>query len=152
LPWSVTRQEKLEPLFREDKIKMQLSYRGIPYQKTTVNPVLEIVETGILPEEGLPRISATQYPRHLGSSLAKIERKYRGVKYSGNNYSPQEQLDLCPTLNFYQSPARQGQDTAQQHLNSIRANLEKRIRAAQNAGNEALVKLLQQEYQDLSLN
>lgn len=132
---------------------MQLSYRGIPYQKTTVNPVLETVETSILPEEGgLPGGSAPQYPRHLGSSSAKIERKYRGVKYLGSNYSPQEQLDLCPTLNFYQPPDRQGQDTAQQHLNSIRANLERRIRAAQNAGNEALVKLLQQEYQDLSLN
>ena len=127
---------------------MKLSYRGTPYEKTLVNPVLQS------PEPSAPQpatVKKVAYPRHLAQTFPQNGRRYRGVSYRVPDYSPEDYLNLCPTLNFYAPPEVQPTELEQQHQDNIRHNLERRIQAAQTAGNEMLVSLLQQEYQALSL-
>lgn len=127
---------------------MKLSYRGTPYEKNIVNPVLQSPE----PSQPQPAtVKKAPYPRHLAQTFPQNGLRYRGVSYRVPDYSPEDYLNLCPTLNFYTPPELPLTELEQQHQNNIRQNLERRIQAAQAVGNQMLVSLLQQEYRELSL-
>ncbi|MFN5514530.1 MAG: DUF4278 domain-containing protein [Cyanobacteriota bacterium] len=126
---------------------MKLSYRGVSYPKPSANPILDTLETSAVSLSS--ETERASYPRHMTASGPQIERKYRGVKYSAPDYELQGTLELSPPLNSYQPSAGESKNLGQQHLQNLLANLERRIQAAQGAGNEGLVQALRLEYQTL---
>lgn len=129
---------------------MKMSYRGVVYDKKNLNPLLETPEAI---ETGAPATIVSVnaiYPRHVGQTLPQ-RNSVRQSESLTPAYSEQDHLNLCPTLNFYALSTQPDlTQTPQIHLDNIRRNLQKRIQAAQTAGNAALVNLLEREWQQLS--
>ena len=131
------------------------------FYKPYTNPVLE---TADLTKPMLTSDDHYSLPRHIPqSSLSQIRGDVNetirahatSAKVSQdqllNPYSLEDNLTLCPTLNFYQSSSQPLNETAQLHLQNIRQNLERRIESAKEAGNESLVRVLELECQSLAL-
>lgn len=123
---------------------------NINFYKPDRNPVLQ---TADLTKPMLTSQNPSSLPRHISPSTQSQPRAAQKAvpEESLNPYSVQDNLTLCPTLNFYQSYSQLQSQTAEQHLQNIRQNLERRIQSAQEAGNENLVTLLELEYQSLAL-
>ena len=135
---------------------MKLSYRGVSYE--TEPATLDTREGEIL---GKYRGQdwCYPYPRHISPLQPKFDLKYRGVAYSplpkpkGKNPSGVgEEI----TRNFCPMPAKKPDKISSQllgstHLDNVRRNLERRLQVAQANGNEQLIHLLEQEFEQLAL-
>lgn len=94
------------------------------------------------------------YPRSIAQYQPKLEKtahKTTKIDNSSDWYSELERRNLCPRLNYYQAPNEASNQVAKLHLKNIRQNLQQRIQSAQKAGNIELVKLLEQEWQQLAV-
>lgn len=118
--------------------------------------ILEIRETDLL-DPVRPTNHKYFYPRHISQLESPSHKRY------GNGISNFYSLPTSCALNKVQE-TQQGsiaveilkyqlsdREAKQAHLNSVRHNLERRLQVAKNNGNERLVNLLQQEYQELQL-
>ncbi|NBD33672.1 MAG: DUF4278 domain-containing protein [Cyanobacteria bacterium] len=138
---------------------MRLTYRGINYEPETMP--LETAEGEVAGKyRGQPW--RYHYPRHIPDLQPKLWLQYRGVHYSKrsavqSSHRPDLLIPAIGANAELPSPPHfttQAEETeaAQAHLDSIRRNLERRIAVAREKGNEQLVSLLEQEYQDLAIN
>lgn len=116
--------------------------------KPLVNPVLQTPDS-ISPQTTVGHEWAL--PRHIPQAKPLT---VPGTKPAApaEPYSPEDSLNLCPTLNFYQRANPESEEWNRLHLENLRQNLERRLQAAKEAGNDPLVKTLEQEFQELALS
>lgn len=116
--------------------------------KPLVNPVLQTPDS-ISPQTTVGHEWAL--PRHIPQAKPLT---VPGTKPAApaEPYSPEDNLNLCPTLNFYQRANPESEEWNRLHLENLRQNLERRLQAAKEAGNAPLVKTLEQEFQELALS
>ena len=91
-------------------------------------------------------------PRHIPQAKPLTIPVVKTIASATKAYSAEDHLNLCPTLNFYQDSNPETGEWSRLHLENIRQNLERRLQAAKEAGNEHLVKTLEQECQELALS
>ncbi|MEC4983028.1 MAG: DUF4278 domain-containing protein [Oscillatoria sp. PMC 1068.18] len=136
---------------------MKLSYRGIGYDRQSLS--LEVLEGEIIGKYRGQDIRA-KYPRHIPQLQPKVYLQYRGIAYSKRPVvkcqalpltQPNSTVDPCT---FLSNQVNRGisEEAAQIHLDNIRRSLERRMQVAKATGNQDLVRLLEQESQELSLN
>jgi hypothetical protein len=127
---------------------MQLSYRGIPYQKTSL--ILEMTE-GEIGGKYRGREFTYKYPKHIPQIKPQLDLQYFGVAYS-KIATPIEKPELvvnhathniCPVS--IRKQIKINDNFTQIHLENIKSNLERRIQVAKAKGDESLVNLLEQE-------
>jgi hypothetical protein len=131
---------------------MQLSYRGIPYEKTSL--ILEMKE-GDIGGKYRGREFSHRYPRHIPQIKPKFDLQYRGVAYSiiappmeKPAYSVEsDQHNICPVS--IRKQIKIEDNLSQIHLNNIRRNLERRIEVAKSKGDLNLINLLEKEQSTL---
>ena len=133
---------------------MDLLYRGNQYQTETA--LLEVRETDIT---GKYRGTKWKYklPRHIPQVQPKLDLKYRGVSYSTcpNSVKPYfTQQSETPSNRAAETTTSQvtEKNLAQIHLENLRLNLERRIRIAEDNGNENLVAMLEKEFRELQFS
>lgn len=97
------------------------------------------------------------YPRHISQLESLSHRGYSNGISSVSSLpqtcalktaSEKQEVNLAVEILKYQLSDREAK---QAHLNSVRRNLQRRLQVAKNNGNNRLVNLLQQEYQELQL-
>jgi len=138
---------------------MRLTYRGINYEPETIP--FETTEGEVGGKyRGQPW--RYHYPRHIPELPPKLWLQYRGVRYSKrpvvqSSQRPEKLIPAVTPHSEFPSPPhfttqKEETEAEQVHLESIRRNLERRISVAKAKGNEQLVSMLEQEYQDLAIN
>ncbi len=133
---------------------MKLTYRGINYEPdTTFIDVTEGEVAGTF--RGQPW--HYHYPRHIPKPQPKRSLKYRGVSYNKCVATPptqSRQLPIEVEQDHLQAPIYASTETTVEpaHLDNIRRNLERRISVAKQQGNEELVAMLEQEFQELAIH
>jgi hypothetical protein len=138
---------------------MRLTYRGINYEPEAIP--FETTEGEVAGKyRGQPW--RYHYPRHIPELPLKLWLQYRGVHHSKRPVvqSPHLAEMLIPAVTphaEFPSPPhfttqKEETEAEQAHLESIRRSLERRISVAKAQGNEQLVSMLEQEYQDLAIN
>lgn len=136
---------------------MRLTYRGINYEPEIMP--LEMSE-GELAGKYRGQPWHYRYPRHIPELQPKLWLQYRGVPYSKrpvvkSSYLPEIPIPAVtsngelPTPRYF-APQDEATEIEQAHLESIRQNLQHRLSVARKNGNEQLVSILEQEYQELA--
>jgi hypothetical protein len=136
---------------------MNFCYRGIKYNKEPLS--LEMLDGETLGKYRGQTLKY-RYPRHIPHLQPKVLMQYRGVAYSTKydansqaqkvNQEPKTaQSCVC---HLAHSPSRKPKitTTAQIHLENLRSKLEHRLQVAKLKGDEYLINLLEQEYQQLT--
>jgi hypothetical protein len=128
---------------------MKLTYRGVTYDRQSEEIEMNEGEVG-----GKYRGNQWKYhyPRHIPTLQPKLAKKYRGIAYD-------EQKGSCDTgeyaiASYLNSPQRRkviNSEAANIHLENMRQNLERRIKAAEASGNLTLMDLLKDESRQLEL-
>lgn len=134
---------------------MQLSYRGTYYERQS-NP-LEVQE-GEIAGKYRGQDWKYHYPRHIPQSPPKLYRQYRGVTYSTRPLSGEERTvyplsskeNACSVVCPSPQPIIENQ-VSKIHLDNMRRNLERRLRIAEENGDEDLVTLLRKESEQLTV-
>ncbi|MGK7930970.1 MAG: DUF4278 domain-containing protein [Microcystaceae cyanobacterium] len=132
---------------------MKLSYRGISYERE--HTPLDTQE-GDIAGKYRGQEWRYHYPRHIPQSPPKLYRQYRGVAYSCRPLGETETktYQKAYTKTTCSIPCHQPiieNEISQVHLDNMRRNLERRLKVAEANGDEALVKLLQKESQQLTM-
>ncbi len=128
-------------------MKFSASTKHLP--QPLVNPVLQTPDS-ISPQSAVdPELAL---PRHIPQAKPLTVPGIKPAIAVVEPYSPKDNLNLCPTLNFYQKANPESQEWNRLHLENLRQNLERRLQAAKEAGNDSLVKTLEQEFQELMLS
>lgn len=113
-------------------------------------PLNPLGQSADLTKPSLKKGMIKSFPRHIARPQVTLSRTSREQESKLKPYSEIESLNLCPTLNFYQTETGSEQAIAQLHLDNIRQNLVKRIEAAKLAGNQELLATLEQELRSLT--
>ncbi|MEB3312027.1 MAG: hypothetical protein VKJ02_17515 [Snowella sp.] len=122
------------------------------FTQKTINPIFVAIESQ---QQETEKGAEFRYPRHIFQYQPQLDNtapKVIQIDNSADFYTELEQRNLCPRLNYYQSPNQAANQVAKLHLNNIRQNLKQRIDAARKAGNVELVDILEQEWQELSIH
>lgn len=127
---------------------MQLSYRGIPYEKNSLS--WEMKEGEVIGQYRGHEIHQ-KYPRHIPQIQPKFDLQYRGVAYSISampiekkaNFAPNQTPNSCPVSIRKQMKIED--NLTQIYLENVKRNLERRIEVAKSKGDSSLVRLLYQE-------
>ena len=133
---------------------MKLTYRGVTYEQSRCS--LEMKEGEILGKyRGMP-----VHERVLASPIERPEMDSVELTFRGGSYlSPQVKVAVrsqvaplvapsCP-IRLPQLSQVISPDLGNVHLQNMRNNLERRLQAARAKGDEQLIRLLQQESQEL---
>ncbi|MEC4891947.1 MAG: DUF4278 domain-containing protein [Oscillatoria sp. PMC 1051.18] len=136
---------------------MRFSYRGVGYDRQSLN--LEVIEGEVAGKYRGQEIRY-KYPRHIPELQPKIYLQYRGVAYSKRPVVKCQSSPLAQTNStanpcaFLNNQVNSGisEEAGQIHLDNIRRSLERRMEVAKASGNEGLVRLLEQESKQLSIN
>jgi hypothetical protein len=127
---------------------MKLKYRGVSYNNEP-NNTLETIE-GEVGGKYMGNQWRYHYPRHIPNLQPKLARKYRGVAYGEVANNSRDRA--IPT--YLASNGKQpivSEEATSVHLENIRRNLERRLKAAEANGDRALVDLLKDESKQLQL-
>jgi len=136
---------------------MRLTYRGINYEAET--PSIEVT-AGEIAGKFREQPWHYHYPRHLPQIRPNLSLTYRGVQSNKSLATPSRQsqqfpIDIVSGQGEQASPAytsSQESITEQKaHLENIRRNLERRLSVAKQHGNEQLISILEQEFQQLAI-
>lgn len=133
---------------------MKLAYRGTPYNYEP--PTFEMMESGLT---GKYRGQATRigyvYPRHLAALQPSANLKYRGVPYStpaGEVAMPvaaARKVAVAPP-SFAAIRHQLSQQVAETHRSNLYRNIEHRLQVAKERGDQALIRLLEQEMRQIA--
>lgn len=132
---------------------MKLAYRGTPY--TYEPPTFEMMESGLT---GKYRGQATRisyvYPRHLAALQPSANLKYRGVPYStpaGEVAMPGAARKVAVAQSSFAAiRAQLSQQVAETHRSNLYRNIEHRLQVAKEKGDQALIRLLEREMQQIA--
>lgn len=145
---------------------MKLTYRGVGYDCDP--PSIDMMEAGI---GGMYRGCSWQarYPRHIPVPQPVRDLKYRGVAYRTGEMTESRVPASMPASVPARAPARESMpampvreapiyirdralknEVAKVHFANLCRNLEMRLQAAESRGDDALVKLLEKESQELT--
>lgn len=136
---------------------MKLTYRGIPYEYEP--PTLEMTEGQ---EMGKYRGQAwtMRYPKHMNVPQPAMQLKYRGIAYEttvtgGTDAAPQSQTrvrsNVMPSLRAVPSLNRELHvQLAQVHQTHLLERLVHRLEVARSNGDAELIRVLEQESQQLA--
>jgi len=145
---------------------MKLSYRGAGYDYAPLELDMIESETGGHYRGQSYKFS---YPRHIPVAVPIVGLAYRGVSFSAYasqssgramsesfavDVMPQQATDKLPTqINV--TPVRANrrqllQQVAETHRTNIRQRLEHRLNVARERGDQALVQMLETEYQQIA--
>lgn len=102
------------------------------------------------------------YPRHIPHLQYKSHRRHRGCMNNSCSFPISCKLSLGQTassladdsdaiVTILQSQLKD-EKAKQAHLDSVRRNLERRLQAAKVSGNDRLIDLLKQEWQQLEIS
>ena len=129
---------------------MGLTYRGVTYDRQTDS--LEMVE-GEIGGKYMGGDWNYRYPRHIPNLQPKSARKYRGVAYGAPSvvYSSEDR-GINPYLAKPQVQQSLSQEASNIHLENIRQNLERRLKAAEASGDRSLIDLLREESRQLLIS
>jgi Domain of unknown function (DUF4278) len=123
---------------------MKLTYRGVSYNGELSN--LEAIE-GEVGGKYRGNQWHYHYPKHIPNLQPKLVRKYRGVAYG--EVDP-NQCDRPIASYFANQKQTIVSDRANSiHLENIKRNLERRLKAAEASGDRDLVDLLKDESKQL---
>ncbi|USR90823.1 DUF4278 domain-containing protein [Phormidium yuhuli AB48] len=128
---------------------MKLSYRGVPYDHTP--PSLEMKESEIMATyrgQSYP----IRYPRHMTLVQPVADLTYRGVPYRSTvngGAEPRERTASQPVGASVSMAAAAFSRVDQIHQENLCKRLSARIASARDRGDERLLKLLEQESQQL---
>ncbi len=135
---------------------MKLIYRGVSYNNELTN--LEAIE-GEVGGKYRGNQWHYHYPRHIPNLQPKLVRKYRSVAYGEVEPNQYDWLCQCaernraiPTYFANQKQPIVSDRANSIHLENIRCNLERRLKAAEASGNTTLVDLLKDESKQLQLS
>lgn len=136
---------------------MRLTYRGINYEAET--PSIDVTEGEMAGKfQGQPW--HYHYPRHLPQIQPNLSVRYRGLHYHQSRVTPSRQsrqlpIDIVNGQSEQPAPpyTSSQESIAEQkaHIENIHRNLERRLSVAKQQGNEQLISILEQEFQQLSM-
>ncbi len=149
---------------------MKLSYRGVSYEQ---QPSLEMRESDILAQQHQAnqrcqtlqtqgyqmRYRGVQYTtEQMATAFAGIPAAttrqpltYRGVKYVKLPNGAVELVNSTTAVTIPATAKISEQDVARVHHDNLRRNLERRLAAARNHGDQTLITLLEAESRELAL-
>jgi hypothetical protein len=129
---------------------MKLTYRGATYDRQSDN--LEMVE-GEIGGKYRGGDWHYHYPRHILNLQPKVARKYRGVAYGEPSVvNNAENRGINPYLAKPQVKPSLSREASDIHLENIRQNLERRLKAAEANGDRSLIDLLEEESRQLLMS
>lgn len=128
---------------------MKLSYRGVPYEQDLL--ALEINE-GEIGGKYRGQNWKYHYPSHMPQLQPKLYRQYRGVSYSSRSTVDPEPTSLTCPFPRIQPTVIITNEVSRVHLETIRRRLERRLEIALANGDDQLVHLLKQEFEDFKSN
>uniref|UniRef100_A0A7C3VGX5 DUF4278 domain-containing protein n=1 Tax=Planktothricoides sp. SpSt-374 TaxID=2282167 RepID=A0A7C3VGX5_9CYAN len=136
------------------KNDMKLNYRGTKYDYDP--PTIEMMEG---PEGGLYRGCSwhTRYPRHMTAPQSVEILKYRGIAYNNGATAPTSAPKREPASTKAGSGVFTSQtskdmwaEVAKIHEVNICRNLERRLQAAEQRGDQKLIEMLKKEWEQLT--
>ena len=125
---------------------MKLCYRGVTYQHKPLT--LEVKEGEFATKDSPPW--RYRYPRHV-TPPPKPLLKYRGVCYVDTAIKTQKAKGNPELPSIPQWLALPRREVTQSHLENICRNIQHRLEAARQLGDEDLVSLIEEEYRQLNL-
>lgn len=134
---------------------MKLTYRGIKYEHTS--ETVEVTTQGVC---GKYRGAEWKchYSKHIPVTHHAAELKYRGASYYSGNPQEIEELKQRKKLNLifakndqiFLSKRRKNNELAQIHTANLQRNLQRRLEVAKQKGDENLIRILEEEANQLS--
>jgi hypothetical protein len=134
---------------------MKLIYRGIKYEHTP--EAVEVITEGVC---GKYRGAEWKchYPKYTPVTKHAAELKYRGASYYSGNPQEVEELKQRKKLNFifakndqvFLSNRRKNNQLAEIHITNLQRNLQRRLEVARQRGDENLIRILEEEANQLS--
>ncbi|BAZ21829.1 hypothetical protein NIES4073_27070 [Kalymmatonema gypsitolerans NIES-4073] len=143
----------LDNQFLKEAKQMKLTYRGVDYEH---NPL--ILEPTASEISGNYRGGTWKrnYPRHIPQTQPTAELKYRGVShYIGDPVQVEfmilsKQHSDATSAAHVGKPEKMGGELTETHLTNIRRNLERRLLAAREKGDQQLIRLLEDEARQIA--
>ncbi|WP_017319116.1 arginine synthesis PII-interacting regulator PirA [Mastigocladopsis repens] len=132
---------------------MKLTYRGVDYES---NPLTLEPTARTLSGKYRGRTWKRNYLRHISQTQATAELKYRGVSYYIGDPLQVEFMIRAKHHSNTASAAQVGKykknggELAETHLTNIRRNLESRLLAAREKGDQDLIRLLEDEAKQIA--
>ncbi len=130
---------------------MNVKYRGSAY--TSENNFLEVKETDLVGGKYRGCEWNYQLPRHVVPLRPKIGLQYRGISYCTNPVltTKSDTPVFVGPHSEIKAPSEKRNRLHDVHLDNLRRNLERRIKAAQEENNESLLLMLKKESLELEL-
>ncbi|MEA5595573.1 DUF4278 domain-containing protein [Rivularia sp. UHCC 0363] len=136
---------------------MKLTYRGIKYENAPV--AVEVITGGVC---GKYRGAEWKchYSRYTPATSDAVELKYRGAAYYSGNPQEVEKLKQRKKLNsifasdknLFASNLPKSEELNKTHLANLHHNLQRRLEVAKQTGDANLVRILEDEANQLSIN
>lgn len=136
---------------------MKLTYRGIKYEHAP--EAVEVITHGVC---GKYRGAEWKchFPKYTPPTQGVAELKYRGASYYSGNPQEVEELKQRKKLNLifaennqiFLSKPRKNNELAKTHLANLHRNLQRRLEVAKQNGDENLIRILEEEANQLSIN
>ena len=132
---------------------MKLTYRGVNYEP---NPLTLEPTANEISGNYRGGTWKRNYPRHIPQTQPTAELKYRGVSHYIGDPLQVELMILCKKHSSAASaaqigiPEKNGGELAETHLTNIRHNLERRLLAAREKGDQDLIRLLEDEARQIA--
>ena len=133
---------------------MKLIYRGIKYEHA--QSAVEVITEGVC---GKYRGAEWKchYAKHNPVTHGAAELKYRGASYYSGNPQEVEELKQRKKLNFifaknnqiFLSNRRKNNELAEIHTANLQRNLQRRLEVARQRGDESLIRILEEEANQL---
>lgn len=142
---------------------MKLSYRGIKYEREPVD--FEMRQGEVVGQyRGQQWNVEYAYPRHIPVPQASLDLKYRGISYRTNVISEVEsalaerslltpqsaQVSTAASSSLDNVRQRLLKEVAETHRLNIYRSLERRLQAAKERGDQNLIRLLENELQQIA--
>ena len=136
---------------------MKLTYRGIKYEYAPV--AVEVTTEGVC-----GKYRGAEWKCHHSEYTPvthnAAELKYRGATYYSGNPEEVEQLKQRKKLDFifgasknqFASNQPHNHELAKIHLANLQRNLQRRLEVARQKGDENLIRILEEEANQLSMN
>lgn len=127
-----------------------MKYRGNVYKSE--NNFLEVKETDVVGGKYRGCEWNHKLPRHVTQLRPKLGLQYRGVSYCTNPVvTPTSNIPVSVDLHSELKTYSKHHNLHDIHLENIRRNLERRMKAAQAENNESLLLMLKKESLELEL-
>lgn len=132
---------------------MKLTYRGVNYEP---NPLTLEPTASEISGNYRGGTWKRNYPRHIPQTQPTAELKYRGASYYIGDPLQVELMILSKKHSSAASAAQVGKpekiggELTETHLSNIRRNLERRLLAAREKGDQDLIRLLEDEARQIA--